>query len=162
MAEARLRTISVVTWIVLASAAVALAAVGLSETTDAVGWWVEASIWTIAIAGIALITVPAPSGSRLSLGIGAIVAASILTSEPTAFGTAVAAGLVLSWMLQSRITAFKERSDGDFLGDAVAASIYSVAYWYAADAVEAWEFLADGLSGVLGCGPEVTRREIEK
>ncbi len=141
MAEARLRTISVITWIILAAAAVAFAAAGLSETSDAADWWVQASVWTIAIATIALITVPAPSGSRLSLGIGAIVAASILTSDPTAFGAAVAAGLVISWMLQTRLSTFSERSDGDFLGDAVAAAIYAVTYWYAADAVAEWSFL---------------------
>ena len=118
MAEARLRWISLVAWVTLAIGAVAFSYAGLtSDGVDSTMWIVESSIWFIAITGISLVTVPAPSGTRLSLGIGAIVAASLLVVDTTAFSAAVCGSLVVSWILQSRMKAFAGRTDGDFLGD---------------------------------------------
>ncbi|MGI9667792.1 MAG: HD-GYP domain-containing protein [Acidimicrobiia bacterium] len=150
MAETRLRMISVIAWLVLAAGAVAYTLAGLTaDGVDTTAWIVEASVWVVAITGVSVITVPAPSGTRLSLGIGAIVAASILMSEPTAFSAAVCASLATSWMIQSRMPAFSHRSDGDFLGDALAAATYAVAYQYASRAIEEWGVTDDTWSIVL-------------
>lgn len=136
MAEHRLRTISFVAWILLAVAAVAFAVVGL--TADGVSrsdWIVDAAVWTIAGTLVALISVPAPSGSRLSLGIGAIVSASILMEYSTGLAFVVAAVSALAWLIQQRVDFLVHRTEGDFLADAVAATAYTVTFAYAHDAI---------------------------
>jgi hypothetical protein len=136
VAEARLRAVTVVAWFALAVSAVAFAVAGLTTPgVDMWAWVTEALVWIVAIAAISLITVPAPSGTRLSLGIGAIVSASILMTDVTAFGTAVSASLAISWIIKSRIEAFRHRTDTDFLGDAISAAVYAVTYIVAYDLV---------------------------
>ena len=136
MAEARLRAVTVVAWFALAVSAVAFAVAGLTTPgVDTRAWITEALVWIVAIAVISLITVPAPSGTRLSLGIGAIVSASILMTDVTAFGTAVSASLAISWIIKSRIEAFRHRTDTDFLGDAISAGVYAATYVVAYDLV---------------------------
>jgi hypothetical protein len=136
VAEARLRAVTVVAWFALAVSAVAFAVAGLTAPgVDTRAWITEALVWIVAIAAISLITVPAPSGTRLSLGIGAIVSASILMTDVTAFGTAVSASLAISWIIKSRIEAFRHRTDTDFLGDAISAGVYAATYVVAYDLV---------------------------
>lgn len=136
MAETRLRTISVIAWLALGAAAVILAIVGSgAEGVDTGQWIVDATIWTIAITFVALISVPAPSGSRISLGIGAVVAGSILTSDLTAVGAATAVALALSWVVQTRFDAWNHRSDGDFLTDALATATYAFTFAYMSGAL---------------------------
>ncbi|MBW2472738.1 MAG: hypothetical protein JRE18_11740, partial [Deltaproteobacteria bacterium] len=84
----------------LSVSAAAFTVVGLTMSgVDREAWLIEAVLWTVLITGVSLITVPAPSGTRLSLGIGAVVSASILMGEVTAFGAAVSAALAISWIL---------------------------------------------------------------
>lgn len=136
MAEARIRAVTVVAWLALAVSAVVFASVGLSAAgVDTQAWIIETLVWVVAITAISLITVPAPSGTRLSLGIGAIVSASILMTDVTAFGTAVSASLAISWIIKSRIEAFRHRTDTDFLGDALSAAVYAATYVVAYDLV---------------------------
>ncbi|MFC2153532.1 HD-GYP domain-containing protein [Actinomycetota bacterium] len=136
MAEGRLRTISVVAWLVLALGAAVFTVVGLSaEGVDTAAWIADAVAWTVAITGVALISVPAPSGSRISLGIGAIVAGSILIDDVTAFGAATALALSISWVIQRQFDAWNHRSDGDFLTDALAAATYGFTFHYAFEAL---------------------------
>ena len=136
MAEGRLRTISVIAWLVLAFGAAVFAAVGLStEGVDTTVWIVDAVAWTVAITGVALISVPAPSGSRISLGIGAIVAGSVLIDDVSAFGAATALALTISWVIQRQFDAWNHRSDGDFLTDALAAATYGFTFHYAFEAL---------------------------
>ncbi len=141
MAEARLRTISIVTWLALATTGAALAVAGISDTgLGRDEWIVESILWTAIIAIVALMSVPAPSGSRISLGIGAIVAGSILMSHTTAFGAATAFGLAIAWLIQSRVPLLSHRTDGDFLADSIAAGAYTAAFIYARDAIAASGF----------------------
>ena len=141
MAEGRLRTISIVAWLALGAAAVVFGAIGLSASgVDATAWLIEAVVWTAAITIVSLISVPAPSGSRISLGIGAIVAGSILVSYPTAFGSATALGIALAWVMQRQLDTWDHRTDGDFLTDAVAAGAYAFAYTWAADGLAGTSF----------------------
>jgi len=136
VAEARIRAVTVVAWLALAVSAVVFASVGLSAAgVDTQAWIIETLVWVVAITAISLITVPAPSGTRLSLGIGAIVSASILMTDVTAFGTAVSASLAISWIIKSRIEAFRHRTDTDFLGDALSAAVYAATYVVAYDLV---------------------------
>jgi hypothetical protein len=98
-------------------------------------WIVEATAWTAIIAAVALLSVPAPSGSRISLGIGAIVAGSILIHHATAFGAATAFGLAIAWLVQSRVSVWGHRTDGDFLADSIAAGAYTATFIYVRDAI---------------------------
>ena len=90
MAELRLKTLSVIAWLALIVGAVAFIASGVrASQPDVIAWILPVVVWAMIITVISLITVPAPSGSRLSLGIGAAVAASILVSDTMALGGAV-------------------------------------------------------------------------
>lgn len=134
MAEVRLRTISVLAWLALGGASVTFAVIGLTaDGVDSGVWMVEAAVWAVAITVVSLISVPAPSGSRISLGIGAIVAGSVLTTDVTAFGSAAALGIALAWLVQRRLDNWDHRTDGDFLTDAVAAATYGFAYAWTAE-----------------------------
>jgi hypothetical protein len=126
----------------LSVSAAAFTVVGLTMSgVDREAWLIEAVLWTVVITGVSLITVPAPSGTRLSLGIGAVVSASILMGEVTAFGAAVSAALAISWILKTRIDSFRDRTETDFLGDSLAAAAYAVAYGFAHDAIVEAGFL---------------------
>ncbi|MDJ0792221.1 MAG: HD domain-containing protein, partial [Acidimicrobiia bacterium] len=129
MAEARLRVITVIAWAVLAVCAALFTVSGLTQPgVDRQEWLLETLLWTLIITGVSLITVPAPSGTRLSLGIGAIVSASILMTDIAAFAAAVSGALAISWIIKTQIGAFRNRTDTDFLGDSLAAGAYSVTY----------------------------------
>ena len=79
-------------------------------------------------AGVSLITVPAPSGARLSLGIGAAVAGSVLISDPISLGAAISIALVASWLVQTRVNVGPQRSQGDYLADATSMALYAFVY----------------------------------
>lgn len=134
MAEGRLHAISIIAWLALGAAALSFAAIGLSaDGVDTGDWFLEAAVWMVAVTVVSLISVPAPSGSRISLGIGAVVAGSILATDLTAFGAATALGIALSWVVQRQVDNWDHRTDGDFLTDAVAAGAYGFAYAWLAD-----------------------------
>ncbi len=129
MAELRLKTLSVVAWLALIVGAIAFTASGLaSAQSDAIAWIVPVLAWATIIAAVSIITVPAPSGSRLSLGIGAAVAASILMSDVMPLGAAVCLGLAATGLVERRFSIRIERTDGDFLTDAVGMVTYSFVY----------------------------------
>lgn len=141
MAEARLRVLSLVTAAALALTAAAFTVIGLTAVgVDTTAWIVDTAIWTVAIALVSLIAVPAPSGSLLSLGIGAIVAASVLLDDITALGASVSAALVIVCLVEGRITFLRPRADGEFLSDALAAIAYSVVFAYATEAIDRLSF----------------------
>ena len=56
-------------------------------------------------------------------------------TDMTAFGTAVSASLAISWIIKSRIEGFRDRTDTDFLGDALSAAVYAATYVVAYDLV---------------------------
>jgi HD domain len=150
MAETRLRTISIISWLALAIAAVIFTVTGLSQAGIDQGVWIsEALLWVTAITLVSLLSVPAPSGSRISLGIGAIVAASILTQEVTAFAAATAAALAIAWVFQRRIDTWSHRTDGDFLSDALAAAVFGATYVYMEELFLGWG-LSDDAWTVVG------------
>lgn len=141
MAERRLRIVTLIAWATLAVGAAGFVVGGLTTPgVDTGGWIIEAGGWTVIIAAVSLLTVPAPSGTRLSLGIGAIVAASLLMAEPSAFGAALCAALTASWIVQSRVPGFDHRTDGDFLGDAISAAAYGFTAISLMGAMMGWEF----------------------
>lgn len=126
MAEARLRSLTLTIWVVLNIAAIGFIVVGISSNSDdVVGWILPVVFWAVAIGLISLLTVPAPSGTRLSLGIGAAVAASILIPEPAGLLSAVCLGLALAGVMERTIGSSNERTTGDFLTDAVAMLAYT-------------------------------------
>jgi hypothetical protein len=136
VAELRLRTLSVIAWLALIVGAFVFIASGVrASQSDVIAWILPVVAWATIITVISLITVPAPSGSRLSLGIGAAVAASILMSDSMALGGAVALALVTTGLVERRFSVRIERTDGDFLTDAVGMATYSVVYLVAYDAM---------------------------
>lgn len=153
MAETRLRTLTFAAWALLSVAAILFAFLGLSgEQVDAAEWIFEAVVWTTAATGISLISVPAPSGSRLSLGIGAVVAASILMEHVTAFAVVATASAALAWFIQRRVSLLVQRSDGDFLSDSMAAVTYAAAFVYASEFIGTWNLDDQSWSTVLAVG----------
>lgn len=131
MAESRIRILTVVAWVALLLSAGVFVTVGLIDAgPDALAWLLDVVLWSTVIAGVALITVPAPSGSRLSLGIGAAVAASVLLDDPIALGASISVALVVSWLIQTRFDVGVPRTDGDYLADALAMVLYGVVYSY--------------------------------
>jgi hypothetical protein len=136
MAESRIRLLTIGAWAALLLSAGSLVVVGMIGADGrALPWLLEVVLWSVVITGVALITVPAPSGSRLSLGIGAAVAASVLLDDPIALGASISIALVVSWLIQTRFDVGQQRSDGDYLADALAMVLYSLVYSYAYEVI---------------------------
>lgn len=136
MAESRIRVLTVAAWIALLLSAGVLVIAGLIDAgIDTIPWLVDVAVWSIVIAGVALVTVPAPSGSRLSLGIGAAVAASVLLDDPIALGASISIALVVSWLVQTRLDVGAQRIDGDYLADALSMVLYGLVYSYAFESI---------------------------
>jgi len=157
MAEFRLKALVVVAWLVLlVSAGVFVAAGVVNAGDDALPWLIDVALWLIVITATALITVPAPSGSRISLGIGAAVAASVLLHDPIALGASIAISLVAAWLIQSQLDVGTYRTDGEYLADALSMVLYGVVYSYAFELImlstsidHTWAVLgAVGLAGL--------------
>jgi len=136
MAESRIKALTITAWAVLLVSAGAFLTVGIvSANGEAVPWLLEVALWSVTIAGVAMVTVPAPSGSRLSLGIGAAVAASILLDDPVALGASISIALVASWLIQTQLGVGTPRTDGDYLGDSLAMVLYGIVYSYAIETI---------------------------
>jgi len=136
MAESRIKALTITAWAVLLVSAGAFLTVGIvSANGEAVPWLLEVALWSVTIAGVAMVTVPAPSGSRLSLGIGAAVAASILLDDPVALGASISIALVASWLIQTQLGVGSPRTDGDYLGDSLAMVLYGIVYSYAIETI---------------------------
>jgi hypothetical protein len=136
MAESRIKALTMTAWAVLLISAGAFLTVGIvGANGDTVPWLLDVALWSVAIAGVSMATVPAPSGSRLSLGIGAAVAASILLDDPVALGASISIALVASWLIQTQLGVGTPRSDGDYLGDSLAMVLYGIVYSYAIDTI---------------------------
>ena len=132
MAESRIRALTVAAWVALVLSAVVLVTLALTDgQVNTIPWLLDVAVWSIVIAGVALITVPAPSGSRLSLGIGAAVAASVLLDDPIALGASISIALVVSWLIETRVDIGTVRTDGDYLADALSMVLYALVYSYA-------------------------------
>lgn len=129
MAESRIKALTLAAWLALVVSSVVFVAVGATRSeVDALPWLLGVALWSIVIAGVSLITVPAPSGARLSLGIGAAVAGSVLISDPISFGAAISIALVASWLVQTRVNVGPHRSQGDYLADATSMALYAFVY----------------------------------
>lgn len=129
MAELRLRTLTVVAWLGLLVGAVVFTVSGASQTSEGFfDWCVPVLVWAAAITVVSIVTVPAPSGSRLSLGIGAAVGASILTSDHAALGAAICLALAATGLVERGLSMAISRSDGDFLTDAIGMAAYAFSY----------------------------------
>jgi hypothetical protein len=136
MAELRLKTLSVIAWLALMVGAIAFTAGGVSRTTETtLEWFIPVLLWAGAITVVSLITVPAPSGSRLSLGIGAAVGASILMTDEMALGAAICLALAATGLIERSFFQAASRTDGDFLTDALGMASYSAVYLFIHDAV---------------------------
>jgi len=137
MAETRLRLLTVVALLTLLASSVLLTAAGVLETAqEPTSWLIGVAAWTIGTTAVMLVTVPAPSGTRLSLGIGAVVAASILVSDPIALGASVSIALAASWLIQRNFHIGAVRTDGDLLADSLAMAVYVGVFVVALDAIE--------------------------
>ena len=136
MAESRIRVLTIAAWVALLLSAVVLVTLALIDgQVEAIAWLLDVAVWSIVIAVVALITVPAPSGSRLSLGIGAAVAASVLLNDPIALGASISIALVVSWLIETRVDIGTARTDGDYLADALSMVLYALVYSYALDLI---------------------------
>jgi hypothetical protein len=136
MAESRIKLLTIGAWAALLLSAGALVVVGVvGADGETLSWLLEVVLWSVVITGVALITVPAPSGSRLSLGIGAAVAASVLLDDPIALGASISIALVVSWLIQTRFDVGPQRSDGDYLADSLAMVLYALVYSYASEII---------------------------
>ncbi len=137
MAESRIRALSIAAWVALLVGAGSFLTVGLlGADGEALPWTLGVILWSIIITGTSIITVPAPSGSRLSLGIGAVVAASVLVGDPLALGASISVALVASWLIQTRLEVGTHRTDGDYLADALAMVLYGIVYTYVLGLIE--------------------------
>ena len=138
MAESRIRALALAAWVLLLTLAGVFVAVGVSSADGSpLTWILGVAIWSVSIAAVSFITVPAPSGHRLSLGIGAAVAASVLLDDPIALGAAVTTSLVASWMIQVRVVGRWQRSDSDYLTDSASMVLYGIVYTYAIGVIRA-------------------------
>ncbi len=142
MDELSLRNLGVIAWLVLVMGASAFITGGVrASQSDVIAWIFPVVAWATIITLISLMTVPAPSGSRLSLGIGAAVAGAILLSDPMAVGAVVSLALAAAGLIERGFSVRIERTDGDFLTDAVGMVTYSVVYLVAHEAMTSAEML---------------------
>ncbi|VAW04403.1 hypothetical protein MNBD_ACTINO01-1616 [hydrothermal vent metagenome] len=136
MAENRLRIIAVLALLTLFAGSIVFTVTGaLQSTVDPLVWLLGVGVWVVAMTIAIVITVPAPSGTRLSLGIGAVVAGSILVDDTMALASIVAISLTLSWLIQHNLDVGHARTDGDLLADSVAMAVYVFLYTVAFDAL---------------------------
>ena len=136
MAENRLRIIAVLALLTLFAGSIVFTVTGaLQSTVDPLVWLLGGGVWVVAMTIAIVITVPAPSGTRLSLGIGAVVAGSILVDDTMALASIVAISLTLSWLIQHNFDVGHARTDGDLLADSVAMAVYVFLYTVAFDAL---------------------------
>jgi len=150
MAESRIRVLTIVAWTALVVSAVLFVAAGVSSAgVDRLPWLLDVALWSIVIAGVALVAVPAPSGSRLSLGIGAAVAASVLVADPLALGASISTALAISWLIQSRVRTALGHTNGDFLADALSMALYGIVFTYTLSVIRTSFSLPDSWA-VLG------------
>ncbi len=125
MAENRLRLIAVLALLTLFAGSIVFTVTGTLQTNvDPLVWLLGVGVWVVAMVIAIVITVPAPSGTRLSLGIGAVVAGSILVDDTMALASIVAISLTLSWLIQHNFDIGHARTDGDLLADSVAMAVY--------------------------------------
>lgn len=131
MAESRVRALTVAAWIALLASSGIFLAIGVSASDiDTVSWLLGVLLWSVVITAASLITVPAPSGSRLSLGIGAAVAASILIENSIVLGASISIALVAAWLIRTRLGIGTSRPEGEYLADAIAMALYAVLFTY--------------------------------
>ncbi len=129
MAEYRLRIVSLIALVTLFIGSAVFTVTGvLQENVDPTRWLIEVGIWVVAMTVAMIITVPAPSGTRLSLGIGAVVAAGILVADPMAIAAAVTTAMTIAWLVQRNFDVGHARTDGDLLADSVAIAAYVFVY----------------------------------
>ncbi len=142
MAESRIMVLSIAAWIGILVGAGGFIVFGVADAgPENISWLLDVALWSIAITAVSLITVPAPSGSRLSLGIGAAVAASVLLEDPVALGASISIALVASWLIQRRLGIGSPRTDGDYLADALSMALYGVVYAYSLELItESFDF----------------------
>lgn len=139
MAENRLRIISIIALLTLLAGSVVFTVTGVLQTTlDPATWLLGVGVWVVAMTAAMIITVPAPSGTRLSLGIGAVVAGSVLIDDTMALVSAVAIALTLSWLIQRSLDVRHNRTDGELLADAVAIAVFVFVYTVAFDNLMQW------------------------
>ncbi|GMR01940.1 MAG: hypothetical protein BMS9Abin20_0264 [Acidimicrobiia bacterium] len=138
MAEDRPRLPTVIALLTLLAGSVVFMSVGVRLTSGEPGAWLtEVAVWTVAMTAVMLMTVPAPSGTRLSLGIGAVVAGSILIEDPMVLAASVSISLAASWLIQRTANIGFVRTNGDLLADSLALAVYVMLYLAAFDAVDA-------------------------
>ncbi len=139
MAENRLRIISIIALLTLLAGSVVFTVTGVLQTNlDPATWLLVVGVWVVAMTAAMIITVPAPSGTRLSLGIGAVVAGSVLIDDTMALVSAVAIALTLSWLIQRSLDVRHNRTDGELLADAVAIAVFVFVYTGAFDNLMQW------------------------
>ncbi|MCZ7533648.1 MAG: HD domain-containing protein [Acidimicrobiia bacterium] len=137
MAELRLRTLTFAAWTGLLVGAAAFTISGVSQTAVGfIDWFLPVLVWATAITVVSIITVPAPSGSHLSLGIGAAVGAAILVPDHAALGAAICLGLAATGLVERGLSMTTSRSDGDFLTDAIGMAAYAFSYRFVFEAFD--------------------------
>jgi len=137
MAETRFRVVTIITLVTLVAASALFTAVGVLGASVEPGAWIAGlAVWAVAMTAVMVITVPAPSGTRLSLGIGAVVAGSILIEDPVALAASVSIGLSLSWLIQQFFDIGATQVHTDLVAESFAASVYIVLYLAAFGAID--------------------------
>jgi len=150
MAEHRLRVVAVVALATLLVGSVVFTVAGVTQTAvDRRSWLLQVGVWVVAMTVAMIITVPAPSGTRLSLGIGAVVAGSVLIDDPMALASAAAIALTISWMVQRNFNLGHGRTEGDLLADSIAMAVYVFLYLLAFDALSRFFVVEYGWDVVL-------------
>ncbi|MEA3501588.1 MAG: HD domain-containing protein [Actinomycetota bacterium] len=120
MAETRLHRLS----LILLGAIAVLGAVTVVLIVRSGEDWAAALVWAVIIAGTHYLSVPTPSGKRITLAIGPAVAAVILLPSTLAVVAAYSVGLVGGWA----VLRWRSTTDRDADSDYVAESISMLAF----------------------------------
>lgn len=128
MAESRVRIVSLLVFATVAAVAGMLfVAAGDLPTGEGTPLWLLAA-WALAVAAAHLLTVPAPTGGRIRLGIGPLATAALTLDEPIALAAVAAGGMTLAWLamrIQARRTG-EPVADAEFLIEALAMGAFVV------------------------------------
>lgn len=135
MAESRLHKLSLAIFVLVVTLGIAFVSVSMQSVAVVV-------MWSLLIAAAQYLTVPAPSGQRLYLGIGVAAAVPLLIQDPAGVAAIYAFGVSGSWF------AFVLRGDArsvartNFVAETLALVLYAVV-WFAVDSM----VIAGGLEG---------------
>ena len=120
MAESRLHRLS----LILLGAIAVLGVIAVTLAIRSGDAWVAIVFWAAFIAGMHHLSVPTPSGRRISLATGPAVAAVILLPGTVAVMAAYSVGLVGGWVVLRRRS--RDDRDSDYVAESVSMLVFGL------------------------------------